>query len=455
MRTLIRNGRAALPDRVEQADVLVEDGRIAAVGQLGDAAADRVIDASGCYVLPGMIDFHTHVDDQIGRFYLADSYESGTRVALQNGITTLCTFVTQGADQSLVQAMAVARAKAEGRSHCDVLWHLTPTTFEPADLRSLETLLASGYRTIKLYTTYKAAGIFASYGRIEDLFRRLGPLGAHFMVHCEDDAIIAAVDPASLDLTQPHSHTELRPAQAEVAAIQRVVELALANRAALHVVHVSTAEGARILVRDRPKGRLSFETCPQYLFLDDGWLAREDGHRWLCSPPLRSCRAELLELARAGEADIIATDHCAFRPEDKDSWDGKDLRTYPNGLPGIGALPHVTWKIWEDDPDRAALGLSTHLALNPARRAGVQDRKGALSPGLDADLVVLDPSGPEQPIRSTLAPAFEAFPGFTSRLQFRHVLLRGDPRVENGQLLEPNQPHGLLLQPSPATLSFH
>ena len=173
MRTLIRNGRAALADRIQDADVLVEGGRIAAVGQLGAVTADRVIDAGGCYVLPGLIDFHTHVDDQIGRFYLADTYESGTRVALQNGITTLCTFVTQNPGHSLAQDMAVARGKAEGRCHCDVLWHLTPTTFEPADLRALETLLAAGYRTLKLYTTYKAAGIFASYERIDDLFRRL------------------------------------------------------------------------------------------------------------------------------------------------------------------------------------------------------------------------------------------------------------------------------------------
>jgi dihydropyrimidinase len=442
MRTLIRNGRAALPDRVQDADVLVEDGRITAVGQLGEVTADRIIEAAGCYVLPGLMDFHTHVDDQIGRFYLADTYESGTRAALQNGITTLCTFVTQSAGQSLPQAMAAARGKAEGRSHCDVLWHLTPTSFEPAELRALETLLAAGYRTLKLYTTYKAAGIFASYGRIEDLFRRLGPLGAQFMVHCEDDAIIAAVDAAALDLGDAHSHTLLRPEQAEVVAIQRVVDLAL-------------TDGAEILVRNRPLGKLSFETCPQYLVLDDTWLQRPDGHRWLCSPPLRACRPRLRELARAGAADIIATDHCAFRPEDKDDWDGKDLRTVANGLPGIGALPHLAWQLWEDDADRAAFGLATHLALNPARRAGVQDRKGALCPGLDADIAVLDPAGPEQPLRSTLVPAFEAFPGFSSRLRFRHVLLRGDPRVEDGRLLEPDRPQGLPLQPSTATLSFH
>ncbi len=455
MRTLVRNGRAALPDRLLDADVLVQDGRIAAVGRLGDLPADRVLDASGCYVLPGLMDFHTHVDDQIGRFYLADTYESGTRAALLSGITTLCTFVTQGAGESLPTAMARARGKAEGHCHCDVLWHLTPTTFEPADLRALQTLVGAGYRTLKLYTTYKAAGIFASYRRIGELFGRLGPLGARFLVHCEDDEVIAGVDPGRVDLAQARAHTQLRPEAAEVVAIQKVVDLALEHQAALHVVHVSTADGAWILVSGRHLGDLTFETCPQYFLLDDAWLAREDGHHWLCSPPLRSGPERLRQMVRAGAADIIATDHCAFRPQDKDDWDHTDLRSVPNGLPGVGALPHLAWKVWEGDPDRAALGLATHLALNPARRAGVQERKGALLPGLDGDVVVLDPAGPECPLHSTLVPAFEAFPGFTSRLSFRHVLLRGEPRVQDGLLTDPGVLDGQPLQPSAATLSFH
>ena len=454
MKTLVRNGRVALDGCLEHLDLLVEDGRIAALGQLDEGCADRVIEAKGCYVLPGFIDFHTHVDDQIGPYYLADTYESSTRVALENGITTLCTFVTQGPGEGLLQAMARARAKAEGHSHCDVLWHLTPTTFKPEDLRTLKGLLAGGYHTVKLYTTYKDAGIFASYDLIGDLFKSLGPLGAQFMVHCEDDGVIAAVDKRGLDLSKAFTHTLLRPEAAEVVAIQRVMDLALTHRASLHVVHVSTLAGAKLLKAHRPKGDLSFETCPQYLFLDETWLAREDGHRWLCSPPLRGRRAPFLELIRQGAADILATDHCPFCTANKDHWNGQDYRTVPNGLPGLGALPHVTWKIWEDDPDRAALGLSTHLSLNPARRAGISDRKGKLLPGMDADLVVLDPKGPERPLRSTHADAYEAFPGFTSPLAMRHVLLRGELRVQDGRLTQASSPTGELLQPSPATLSL-
>jgi dihydropyrimidinase len=454
MRTLVRNGRVALDGSLQHLDVLVEGGRIAALGAFDSGSADRVIDAGGCYVLPGFIDFHTHVDDQIGPFYLADTYESSTRVALENGITTLCTFVTQGPGETLPQAMATARAKAEGNCHCDVLWHLTPTTFSPADVKNLGVLQAAGYHTLKLYTTYKAAGIFASYDRIEELFRTLGPQGTQFLVHCEDDGVIAAVELQGLDLAKAFTHTLLRPEEAEVLAIRKVVELAVANRASLHVVHVSTLAGAQLLQARRPEGDLSFETCPQYLFLDESWLAREDGHRWLCSPPLRGGRAAFLDLIRQGAADIIATDHCPFCSRDKDSWSGADLRQVPNGMPGLGSLPHVTWKIWEDDPDRSALGLATHLALNPARRAGIGDRKGALRPGMDADLVVLDPRGPQRPLRSTEADAFEAYPGLTSTLAMRHVLLRGEARVQDGHLLQPRTLTGLCLQPSPSTLAL-
>ena len=460
MSTLIRNGRVALDGTLQSLDILVEDGRIQTLSPApgarkakADTAAGQIIDAAGCYVLPGFIDFHTHVDDQIGAFELADSYAAATRLALENGITTLCTFVTQEPSETLPQAMTRARAKAEGNSHCEVLWHLTPTSFSPADLATLETLLAGGYRTLKLYTTYKAAGIFSSYERIQDLFQRLGPLGAQFLVHCEDDAVIAGVDARGLDLSKPFSHTLLRPEAAEVVAIQKVMALALASGAALHVVHVSTLAGAEHLAAHRPQGQLSFETCPQYLFLDSTQLAREDGHRWLCSPPLRGGRAPFRELIRQGAADILATDHCPFCSRDKNGWTGQDLRSVPNGLPGIGSLPHLAWKLWADDPDRAALALALHLSQNPAQRAGLA-RKGTLHPGQDADIVILDPAGPERPLRSSRSDAPEPYPGMVSPLALRQVLLRGETLVTDGRLLQPDTPQGRCLQPSPASLSL-
>lgn len=446
MNTLVRNGRLVLDSGIVESDLFVEGEKIAALGKGLPADGAKVIDAAGCYVLPGLIDFHTHVDDRIGRFYLADDYERGTRVALLNGITTLCTFVTQGPDNTLRQALQTARRKAEGRCHTDVAWHLTPTTFAESDWHDLEALARSGYRTFKFYTTYRNAGIYADEHLLEGVFRRLGPLGVRFLVHCEDDARIAAVDAASLDLAKGSSHARLRPEEAEILSIEALLALAQRCRVSLHVVHVSTHGGAERIVAARGDQDVTCETCPQYLWLDEGWLDRPDGHRWICSPPLRNGRERFRELARAGAFDMIATDHCPFAKTDKDDWDGKDVRTVANGLVGIGALPHLAWKLWGCDPDRAAQELALRLSRNPAERLGYGDRKGALKVGLDADLAILDPEATLRPVQSSLADVHESYPGFQSPLAFRHVLLRGVHAVEDGRLAGSLQPTGLPLQ---------
>lgn len=445
MKTLLRNGRLVLDDRILAADLLTDEGKIAAIGT-GLAAGDaRVVEAAGCYVLPGFLDFHTHVDDRIGRFALADDYESGTRVALLNGITTLCTFVTQSPGKTLRQALETAQGKAKGHCHADVAWHLTPTTFTEGDWRELGALAAAGYRTFKFYTTYKNAGIFVDAARLEELFRRLGPLGVRFLIHCEDDAVIAAVDPLRLDLAKGSAHARLRPEAAELAAVDALLDLAARCGVPLHIVHVSTTAAAEHLQRAKLRQDVTCETCPQYLWLDESWLDRPDGHRWICSP-LRNNRERFRALAREGVFDLMGTDHCAFTKADKDDRDPADVRTVANGLAGIGALPHLVWKLWADVPDRAACELALRLSRNPATRLGMAERKGSLRVGLDADLVVLDPQGPLRPVRSTLVDAYETYPGFDTPLSFRHVFLRGIPLVERDALLDPHHLPGQALQ---------
>jgi dihydropyrimidinase len=448
VRTLIRNGRVATGGRLESVDLLIEDSRIAALGQFPDLLPDREIDATGLFVLPGFMDFHTHIADRIGRYELADGYSSGTEVAVRNGITTVCTFVTQGPGESLPGALRRAQDKAAGACHADLLWHLTPTGYEPADLADQRALAEAGFRTWKFYTTYRAAGLYCDLQRLEDNFRRLGPLGARILMHCEDDGCLCGVDPDSLDLTRASSHPRLRPSAAEARSVEDLVALAGKFSVPLHVVHVSTVEAAERLMEARIRADVTCETCPQYLWLDEGWLARQDGHRWLCSPPLRDRRETFRALARGGAFDILATDHCAFHAADKDDWDRRDIRAVANGVAGLGALPHLAWKLWAEDPPRAALELAHRLSLNPARRAGVEGRKGDLRPGLDADVVLLDPAGPEQPVCSSLSDSFETYPGFTSTLTLREVLLRGQTVARDGQLAAEGAFRGRPLQRS-------
>lgn len=443
MKTLVRNGRIASEGRVESVDLLLADGRIAALGRdLGPA--EREIDAAGCYVLPGLVDLHVHVADRIGRFELADDYESGTRVAVKNGITTIAGFVTQGPEESLGEALRRAGTRAAGRCHADVTWHLTPTRFEERDWSEMESLVRAGYRTFKLYTTYRGAGLFSDAARLDELFARLGPLGVRFLLHCEDDALLETVDASALDLSKASAHAKLRPEAAEVSAVKALLDLARRRSVPIHVVHVSTV-GAAERIRDaRARQDVTCETGPQYLWLDETWLDRPDGHRWLCSPPLRGDRERFRALARAGAFDLFATDHCPFRRADKDDWDGRDVRTVANGLPGLGGLLHHVWRLFADDPDRAAAEISLRLSKSPAVRLGLEGRKGALREGLDADVVVLDPNGPARPVRATEGDAYDPFSGFTSKLALRQVLVHGEPVVRDGDLVDAEARRGQL-----------
>jgi dihydropyrimidinase len=430
----------------QMADVLVEGETIAAVGNLaGQAGGAEVIDARSLHVLPGFIDLHVHLDDRIGGVEIADGFPSASEIAIRNGITTLVSFATQGPDETLDAAVRRWLAKADGRSHCDVGFHLTPTAW-PWDWQEVERLVGRGFRTIKLYTTYRPAGLYTDYDRLERLMRRLARLDVGVLVHCEDDATLARIDPVSLGLREPLAHTRLRPEQAEVTAIDRVLEIAERAGCRLHVVHVSAADGLALIDAARRRQPVTCETGPHYLLLDESRLAGADGQGLLCTPPLRpeATRARLEAAAAAGSFDLFATDHCPFTRTDKLA-PTPDIRTVPNGLPGLGALVPLVFELLVTTHRRSLSELVTRLAANPARVAGLYPRKGVIRAGSDADLAVLDPAGPPRPIVSTLADCHDPWGGRSTTLGIRRVLRSGEVVVVDGRLVAPDRPDGRVL----------
>ncbi|MDI6739268.1 MAG: amidohydrolase family protein [Candidatus Edwardsbacteria bacterium] len=433
MRTLVRNGTVYLEDKAFVTDVLVENGVIAGLEKIDYARGDgRVIDAQGMHVLPGLIDIHTHLDDAIGKYYLADNYTSGSEIAVTNGITTLCSFITQQRGGALREAVQRALEKAENKAYCDYAFHLTPSSFERADWTCIEKLLADGFRTFKFYTTYREAGLYLDYGKLRDAMARIREMGAKVLVHCEDDNLLSQARSKITDPSNPFSHALARPVEAEIEGIKRVLEIVEKIKCPCHIVHVSTAEGARLVGQARQDLAVTCETCPQYLFLNDDRLKQADGHRFICSPPLRSekNRDKMWQLALLGTFDAYATDHCAFLEKDKNE-EKADYAKVPNGLPGIGALVPLTYELHQD-----LSALARHLALNPAKIAGLYPKKGAIRKGSDADLVVLDTNGKERAIRSSLSEVYESYAGKTTKLEVKHVLLRGEMAVKDGCLCD-------------------
>ena len=435
MKILISGGTVYSRGQVVPGDVLIEGDKIIAVGDCrGLTEGARIVEAGGCHVLPGLMDLHVHIDDTIGRFRLADTWASASRTAAAAGITTLGGFITQKPDESLASAVEHAAERAAGRSSCDYLWHLTPTRFAEEDWTEIRRFRESGWRTFKFYTTYRESGLYTSYEQLIEIAARLAPTDARILVHAEDEDVLIRVRAAAGDGPfRAPDHGRLRPPEAELRAVGRVIEIAEAAGAWFHVVHVSTPEAAEAIGRARGRARLTCETAPHYLFLDDSWLKRPDGHRWLCSPPLRDAAraARLREMARAGAFDYFATDHCPYTLADKDlGWN--DLRAAPMGLAGLGALPRLVFSLFKDDPARAFTEMSLRLSAHPARLAGLESRKGALAPGLDADVAVFELAESEEPVVSGGVGSPETYPGFTSRLRLRHLFLRGRPLVADG-----------------------
>ena len=445
-RLVIAGGMVWTPAGPRRADLLVAGGKVAAIGE-SIAGCDDVetVDARGAQVVPGFIDVHVHVADRIGPYELADDFASASEVAIRSGVTTFYTFATQRPGEPLAATLERYRARAAGACRCDVGLHLTPTAW-PWDWHEIEQLAARGMATIKLYTTYREAGLFTSWERLEEIMRRLAGLELGLLLHCEDDGVLSAIDLTGIDLADPFSHAASRPEQAEVEAIRRALELVARTGCRLHVVHVSTAAGAELISEARGRSPVTCETGPQYLLLSDDRLRGAGGHRALCTPPLRdeATRESLVRLAVEGAIDLLATDHCAFRRQDKDAWTN-DYRAVPNGLPGLGALAPLAFELLVREHGREVGELVRLLAENPARLVGVYPRKGALVTGADADVAVLDADGPERPLAATLADAHDPWRGRTTRLAARHVLLRGRRVVADGELLGGVRPSGAWL----------
>ena len=446
-RVVIQNGMVYTQDGTQQGDIVIEGERIAAVLPPGTACdAEQRVDAGGWAVLPGMIDMHVHIDDTINGIALADDFSSASRIAVLNGITSFVGFATQRPNERLLDTIRTSIRKGLGRSFCDYSFHVTPTRFDAAVWEDIASMARHGFRTMKLYTTYREAGLYTDWDAMQEIMARCHTLGIRILVHCEAEETLRAVDRAGIDETSPAAQPLLRPEAAERDAVERVLALAASTQCDVHIVHVSSSQSAQLLDRKCRPRSVTCETAPHYLMFNHDLLSGEHAHRYRCTPPLRSeaCRAELEAAAAQGTIDVFATDHCAFTKQDKDRF-AEDCRNVPSGLPGIGALVPRAFELLRHRHADPLEELTKRLALNPARVSGLYPRKGAIQPGADADLVLVNPEGAPHPVASTLADAYDTVAGEQTTLNVDTVWVRGEMVVRHGRLVEPNSMHGTCL----------
>ena len=434
---LIRGGTLVTPEGLVEADLLVQEERIKAVGRgLPTAHDTRVIEAEGCYVLPGVIDAHVHIALDTGIYKTPDDWFIGTRAAACGGVTTVVDFATQFPGQSLREAVE-ARLEEARDAVIDYGFHVMVTDLPPGREGELADLVEMGTPSVKLYTTYRP-NYYADDATILRLMEACAELGILPLVHCENDDLVTARTEALVAAGETgwRYHGRSRPALAEQEAIQRVLFLAEAAGCPVHICHCSTARSVALVAEARDAGQeVTCETCPQYLLLDNTVYDGEEPWRYILQPPLRD--AEELEglwaLVEAGAVDLLVTDHCDYTKEQKVAND--DFTRTPGGLPGLETLLPLTYTYGVAEGRLTLPQMTALLSTNPARLWGLWPRKGSLLPGADADVVIYDPE-PEGVIRAAdlhhLA-GYTPYEGLRVQGRVRTTIARGQVIYHEGR----------------------
>ncbi|MGB3811710.1 MAG: dihydropyrimidinase [Shinella sp.] len=395
MSTVIKGGTIVTADLSYKADVKIEGGRIVAIGP--DLSGDEVLDAAGCYVMPGGIDPHVHLEMPFMGTYSADDFESGTRAGLAGGTTMVVDFCLPDPGQSLLDALKRWDNKST-RANCDYSFHMSVTWWGEQVFDEMKAIVdEKGINTFKHFMAYKGA-LMVNDDEMFASFQRCAALGALPLVHAENGDVVAAMQAKLMDEGNngPEGHAYSRPPSVEGEATNRAIIIADMAGSPLYVVHTSCEQAHEAIRRARQNGmRVYGEPLIQHLTLDESEYFNKDwdhSARRVMSPPFRNKQHQdsLWAGLASGSLQVVATDHCAFTTAQKRTGIG-DFRAIPNGT---GGLEDRMPMLWTHGVNTGRLTMNEFVAVtstNIAKILNVYPRKGAILVGADADIVVWDP----------------------------------------------------------------
>ena len=438
--TVIKGGTIVTADLTYVADVLVEGGKIIEIGK--GLKGDETLDATGCYVMPGGIDPHTHLEMPFMGTYSSDDFESGTRAALAGGTTMVVDFALPNQGESLLDALKRWDNKAT-RANTDYSFHMAVTWWGEQVFNDMEVVVKEkGINTFKHFLAYKGA-LMVNDDELFASFSRLAELGATPLVHAENGDVVAELSAKLLreGNTGPEAHAYSRPSQVEGEATNRAIMIADMAGAPLYVVHTSCEEAHEAIRRARMQGkRVWGEPLIQHLTLDESEYFNPDwdhAARRVMSPPFRNKKHQdsLWAGLQSGSLSVVATDHCAFTTEQKRYGVG-DFTKIPNGT---GGLEDRMPMLWTHGVATGRLTMNEFVAVtstNIAKILNCYPQKGAILVGADADIVVWDPEK-EKTITADTQQSnidYNVFEGHHVKGLPRFTLSRGYVAIHDGEV---------------------
>jgi dihydropyrimidinase len=442
MSTLIKNGRIITAEQDYIADIYIEKDTITTIGASLTMQADTTIDAKGKYMIPGGVDVHTHMDMPFGGTTSSDDFETGTRAAAFGGTTCLIDFAIQSKGTRMRDALDVWWKKGE-QATIDFGLHMIVTDLPEAHLEDMNEMVREGVTSFKLFMAYPNV-LMVDDATIFRAMRQTGNNGALICMHAENGGVIDLLVQKALaeGKTAPIYHALTRPTTAESEAVNRAIALAQMAGAPVYIVHVSSADALEKVSEARDKGVPVFaETCPQYLLLSIEDLDRPnfEGAKYVFTPPLREKwhQDKLWEGLKKNTLQVVSTDHCPFCFKEQKEMGRDSFAKIPNGGPGVENRLQL---IHHHGVNQKRISLNRWVeivATTPAKMFGLYPRKGTITVGSDADIVIWDPNK-EITISAKshhMRVDYSMFEGFKVKGDAETVLSRGETIVDKGKWL--------------------